>query len=116
HDVGSTPDCACYIVSKCVDGADLAARIKQSRLSYTAAAELVATLAEALHYAHTHGLVHRDVKPGNILIDTQGKPYLVDFGLALRDQDLGSGPRFAGGHFRGPGPAAPDRNRQGPRK
>jgi serine/threonine protein kinase/formylglycine-generating enzyme required for sulfatase activity len=96
HDVGSTDDCPCYIVSRRVEGTDLAARIKQSRLSYVASAELVATLAEALHYAHKQGLVHRDVKPGNILIDDHDQPYLVDFGLALRDQDLGAGPRFAG--------------------
>jgi serine/threonine protein kinase len=97
QDVGSTAEFPCYIVFKCVNGTDLATRIKQSRLSYTAAAELVATMAEALHYAHKHGLVHRDVKPGNILIDNEGKPYLVDFGLALRDQDLGSrSPRLVG--------------------
>ena len=40
--------------------------------------------------------MHRDVKPGNILIDLDGKPYLVDFGLALREQDIGKGPKFAG--------------------
>jgi serine/threonine protein kinase/formylglycine-generating enzyme required for sulfatase activity len=97
QDVGSTDECPCYIVFKYVDGTDLAKRIKQPRLSYMAAAELVATLAEALHYAHKHGLVHRDVKPNNILMDTEGKPYLADFGLALRDQDLGSSsPRFVG--------------------
>jgi serine/threonine protein kinase/formylglycine-generating enzyme required for sulfatase activity len=95
-DVGSTGDCPCYIVSKYVDGSDLAARIKRSRLPHAAAAALVADQAEALHYAHTHGLVHRDVKPGNILIDNDDRPYLVDFGLALRDEDLGRGPRFAG--------------------
>jgi serine/threonine protein kinase len=97
QDVGSTEECPCYIVFKYVNGTDLATRIKRSRLSCTAAAELVAAVAEALHYAHKHGLVHRDVKPGNILIDTAGKPYLVDFGLALQDQDLGrSRRRFAG--------------------
>ena len=97
QDVGSTDECPCYIVFKYVDGTDLATRIKQSRLSYAAAAELVATLAEALHYAHKHGLVHRDVKPGNILIDTEGQPHLVDFGLALQDQDPGRrGPRLVG--------------------
>ena len=90
QDVGSTDECPCYIVFKHVDGTDLATRIKRSRLSYAAAAELVATLAVALHYAHKHGLVHRDVKPGNILIDTEGQPHLVDFGLALQDHDLGS--------------------------
>ena len=54
--------------------------------------ELVATVAEALHYAHKQGLVHRDIKPGNILLDTSGKPFVADFGLALREQDVGKGP------------------------
>ncbi len=60
------------------------------------AAELLATVAEALHYAHKKGLVHRDIKPGNILLDTAGRPFVADFGLALRDQDVGHGPRYAG--------------------
>ncbi|MDB4639351.1 protein kinase, partial [bacterium] len=47
-------------------------------------AELVATIAEAIHYAHKKGIVHRDIKPGNILLDQKGKPYVVDFGLALK--------------------------------
>ncbi|NKB42409.1 MAG: protein kinase, partial [Ilumatobacter sp.] len=58
--------------------------------------DLVATTAEALHYAHKQGLVHRDVKPGNILIGNDGKPYIVDFGLALREENIGKGPKFAG--------------------
>jgi len=53
-------------------------------------------MADALHYAHTHGVVHRDIKPGNILIDLAGQPYLVDFGLALREQQFGKGPQYAG--------------------
>ena len=53
-------------------------------------------VAEALHYAHQQGLVHRDVKPGNILIDTLGKPFVVDFGLALQEDDPASGPIHAG--------------------
>ena len=96
YDVGSTEEWPCYIVSKYVEGADLATRLKQSRLKHTEAAKLVATVAEALHYAHKQGLVHRDVKPGNILVGTDGKPYVVDFGLALREENIGKGPRYAG--------------------
>lgn len=96
HDVGSTDKFPCYIVSKYVEGTDLSTRLKQSRLSYNEAAELVATVAEALHYAHKQGLIHRDVKPGNILIGKNGQPYVVDFGLALREENVGKGARYAG--------------------
>ncbi len=96
HDVGSTGDCPVFIVSKYIDGTDLAARLKQSRLSQHEAVDLVATVAEALHFAHKQGLVHRDIKPGNLLLDKGGKPFVADFGLALREQDVGKGPRYAG--------------------
>ncbi len=96
YDVGSTDEFPCYMVCKYIEGSDLATKLKQSRLNYGEAAELVATVAEALHYAHTQGLVHRDVKPGNILIDTDGIPFVVDFGLALRDGSFGQGARYAG--------------------
>jgi serine/threonine protein kinase len=96
HDVGSTEDCPCYVVSKYIDGTDLATRLKRSRVSIHEAVELVATVAEALHHAHKQGLVHRDIKPGNILIDRSGKPFVADFGLALREQEMGTGPRYAG--------------------
>jgi serine/threonine protein kinase/formylglycine-generating enzyme required for sulfatase activity len=96
YDVGSTEVFPCFIVSKFIDGTDLATRLKQSRLSIHEAVQLVATVAEALHTAQKQGLVHRDVKPGNILLDTSGNPFVADFGLALRDQDVGKGPRYAG--------------------
>ncbi len=95
-DVGSTEQFPCFVVSKFIDGTDLATRLKQSRLSIHETVELVATVAEALHHAHKQGLVHRDIKPGNILLDSSGKPFVADFGLALREQDLGKGPRYAG--------------------
>lgn len=63
-DVGSTEDCPCYVISKFIDGTDLATKLQQVRLPLEQAVELVATVAEALHHAHTRGLVHRDVKPG----------------------------------------------------
>ena len=96
HDVGSTDHFPCYVVSKYIDGTDLASRLSQSRLNLHETVELVATVAEALHYAHKQGLVHRDVKPGNILLDKSGKAFVADFGLALREQDSGKGPRYAG--------------------
>jgi serine/threonine protein kinase len=96
YDVGSTEDCPFFIVSKFIEGSDLATRLKQSRLSIHETVELVATVAEALHHAHKQGLVHRDIKPGNILLDKSGKPFVTDFGLALREQDTGKGLRYAG--------------------
>ncbi len=96
YDVGGTEDCPCFIVSKFIDGTDLAARLKKSRLSLHDAVDLVTTVAEALNFAHKQGLVHRDIKPGNILLDKSDKPFVADFGLALREQDVGKGPRYAG--------------------
>ncbi len=96
HDVGSTDNCPCYVVSKYIPGTDLATRLKQSRLKNRDAAELVESVAEALRYAHKQGIVHRDIKPGNILIGKDGKPYVVDFGLALQEENIGKGPKFAG--------------------
>src|SRR5262249_27329466 len=89
HDVGRTGDRLCYVMSKYVEGTDLAERMRQGRLSFRESAELAAVVAEALHHAHTRGLVHRDIKPANILIDLQGQPSVADFGLALRDDDYG---------------------------
>jgi serine/threonine protein kinase/formylglycine-generating enzyme required for sulfatase activity len=96
YDVGRTDDGLCFVVSKFIEGSDLARLVRVSPLSVSEAARLVATVAEALHYAHRHGLVHRDVKPANILIDTAGSPILADFGLALKDADFGKGNGSAG--------------------
>ena len=95
-DVGRTDDGSCYVVSKYIEGSNLATRIREGRPGFRESAELVATVAEALHYAHTRGLVHRDIKPANILIDAAGKPCVADFGLAMRDEDFGKGARLAG--------------------
>src|SRR5262249_3521139 len=73
YDVGGTENCPCFIVSKYVEGCTLAQRIRHDRPSVNKSTELLATVAEALHYAHRKGLVHRDIKPSNILLDTSGE-------------------------------------------
>src|SRR4051812_23657653 len=84
YDVGRTDDGLCYVVSKYIEGSDLAEVIRQGRPEFRVSAGLIATVAEALHHAHTRGLVHRDIKPANILIDPSDRPYVADFGLALK--------------------------------
>jgi eukaryotic-like serine/threonine-protein kinase len=96
YDVGSTDEFPVYVVCKYIDGISLAAKIKRARLSFAEAAELVLTVAQALHYAHKQGLVHRDIKPANILLDCSDKPFVADFGLALREEDTGERLRYAG--------------------
>jgi eukaryotic-like serine/threonine-protein kinase len=96
YDVGRTGDGLCFVVSKLIEGSDLAKKMKESRPSFHEAAALVATVAEALHYAHSRGLVHRDIKPANILIDAAEKAFVADFGLALSDEDFGRGGGIAG--------------------
>jgi serine/threonine protein kinase len=96
YDVGSTGDCPVFIVSKFIEGSTLTRKIKEDRPSFGGAAELLATVAGALHYAHRKGVVHRDIKPGNILLDATGQPHVADFGLALKEENVGTGPTFAG--------------------
>jgi eukaryotic-like serine/threonine-protein kinase len=67
-----------------VDGQSLAVRLADGPLSAREAAMILRPVAEAVHYAHQKGVIHRDLKPGNILLDKQGQPRVTDFGLAKR--------------------------------
>jgi serine/threonine protein kinase len=89
-------DNGCYLVTKLLTASDLATVIRRARPPLREAVEIVARVAEALHYAHRAGLVHRDVRPANILLDDAGHPVLSDFGLAPRDEDIGQGQRLVG--------------------
>ena len=93
---GSTDRFPCYIVSKYIEGMSLAERIKEGPFTPIESAELIATIADALHHAHQKGVYHRDIKPGNLFLDKDGNPYVGDFGLALREEDIGTGHKMAG--------------------
>jgi serine/threonine-protein kinase len=93
HDFGQEADGPCYIVYQYVEGCTLAERIKPESaaanpLAPQDAMAIVMRVAEALHHAHLQGLVHRDVKPANILLDREGQAKLADFGLAVREENL----------------------------
>lgn len=82
-DAGRTAD-SCFLVLEYVDGPDLAQfRNTTEQITVQQSMSLVASIAEALDVAHSKGIIHRDVKPSNILVDREGKPFLTDFGLAL---------------------------------
>jgi serine/threonine protein kinase len=84
YDTGQTDDGICYLVTEYVEGETLEQRLKQGRFPFAAATKLIAELADAVHFAHQHGVVHRDLKPSNIILDRAGHPHVTDFGLAKR--------------------------------
>jgi serine/threonine protein kinase/Flp pilus assembly protein TadD len=81
YEVGER-DGACYFSMGLVEGGQLDAVAKREPIPIRHATELTAKLARTVSYAHEHGILHRDIKPGNILLDAEGEPHLTDFGLA----------------------------------
>jgi WD40 repeat protein len=75
-----------YLVSDYIEGRTLAQLMMEKRLEYREAAELLASVADGLDYAHAHKIIHRDIAPKNILIDAAGRPFITDFGLARREE------------------------------
>lgn len=80
-----------YYSMQLVEGESLAAKALRSAFADPRLiAQLMGTAVRAVHYAHQHGILHRDLKPGNILVDANGEPHITDFGLAKRGADISS--------------------------
>jgi TolB-like protein/Tfp pilus assembly protein PilF/predicted Ser/Thr protein kinase len=75
-------DGSCYFSMKFVEGGRLDDVVKVAPMVSRRAAELLVKIARTVQFAHEHGILHRDIKPGNILLDRHGDPHLTDFGLA----------------------------------
>src|SRR6266850_51422 len=81
HEIGER-DGSCYFSMKFIEGGQLDEVVRRERMSTRRAAELLVKIARTVQFAHEHGILHRDIKPGNILLDRNGEPHLTDFGLA----------------------------------
>src|SRR5882724_6810951 len=81
HEVGER-DGSCYFSMKFIEGGQLDEVARREPMPIRHTVELIAKVARTVHYAHEHGILHRDLKPGNILLDAKGEPHLTDFGLA----------------------------------
>ena len=91
HDSGDA-DGFLYYVMPFVEGESLRERIdREKQLAVEESLEITQKVANALDYAYGHGVVHRDIKPGNILVSEQGEPLVADFGIALAVAHAGAG-------------------------
>ncbi|MDQ3120639.1 MAG: protein kinase [Verrucomicrobiota bacterium] len=81
YEVGER-DGSCYFSMKLVEGGQLDEVVRREPMPLRRAVEIAVKLARTVHYAHEHGILHRDIKPGNVLLDRNGDAHLTDFGLA----------------------------------
>ncbi|HET9766988.1 MAG TPA: serine/threonine-protein kinase, partial [Thermoanaerobaculia bacterium] len=79
---GQSPEGTWYLALEHVEGEDLVAYAARRELSVPARVELMAAVADCVHYAHGRGVVHRDLKPGHLLVGADGRPRLLDFGIS----------------------------------
>jgi len=84
YDIGIDEELGKYIISAYIDGCNLSQWKEAQKPTFEESIQMVIKIAEIIGFAHEHQLVHRDLKPGNIMIDKYGDPHLVDFGLATQ--------------------------------
>jgi serine/threonine protein kinase len=114
HEVNESADGVPYLVMDLVDGESLEALLSRGPLPGREAAALIAPLAEALNYAHGQMILHRDVKPANVVLDqASGQPLLTDFGLAKHLDSSQGGPTVTGQVVGTPSYMAPEQARGG---
>lgn len=105
-----------YLVMELIDGESLAERLRRAPLSIEEALKIAASIATGVAAAHDEGVVHRDIKPGNVMLGRKGEVKVLDFGLALRQDDTikddSLGPLTATGMVLGsPGYMSPEQAR-----
>ncbi|MCG8534841.1 MAG: serine/threonine protein kinase, partial [Pseudomonadales bacterium] len=86
-DKGLTADEMPYFVMDFVEGLTLKDALKNKKLSDRRKLRVIMQVAKALGYAHKNNVIHRDIKPGNILLDREGNARVVDFGIARLSED-----------------------------
>jgi serine/threonine protein kinase len=89
YDTVRSEEDICYLVTEFIDGESLDIRLQKVDFGFEHVATLIASICDALQYAHENGIVHRDVKPSNILLDASDRPHVMDFGLAKSVLDNG---------------------------
>ncbi len=85
YEAGETDEGVAYLVTEFIDGQTLEERLRGGPLPPDDAVRLIVSVALALDAAHQHGVIHRDVKPSNVMLDREGEPHVMDFGLAKRE-------------------------------
>ncbi|MBM4074673.1 MAG: serine/threonine protein kinase, partial [Planctomycetes bacterium] len=107
HEVGiheGTP----FLVSNFVEGVGLHDWLFQQTPDFSRIARLILEMAEALEHAHASGIIHRDLKPGNVVVDSDDRPHLLDFGLAKRELNNNNTVSIAGGIIGTPSYMSPE--------
>ena len=95
-DFGVDADLGAYLVSRYIHGDRITSWAARNEWSHTQICAALMELASALEHAHEQGIFHRDLKPANIIVDLEGHPVIVDFGLSLHQSDTGTGSSYVG--------------------